>query len=198
MKLKARRATVGLRKQVVLETENLIVRALAPQDIGPEFVAWHADPDVMKHLAHLPLNASRELIAAAAKTAIRFGGFYFGIFDRESNSPIGFILINRDRVNKRVSSSLALGDKSYWGTGVMNEARRAVIEFLFTKTDTQKIVSAVFSRNFAAIANNKALGFRLEGILKEHNRTDPAGPRDVCMFALLKQEWLEQQQAGAS
>lgn len=197
MQQQTRRLSGRLRKPVVLETENLVIRSLAPGDIGPKFVAWYADPEVMKYMTGLPLNASQELIHARARQAIRSGGHYFGIFDRKSDSPIGFITTFRNRVNKSVRTSLALGDKNYWGTGAMNEARTAVIDFLFNKTDTEKIISIVFGRNFPAIANNKALGFQLEGILREHDRTDPAGPRDLCMFGLLKREWLGQKDSDS-
>ena len=50
----------------------------------------------------------------------------------------------------------------------------------------------------ASIANNKALGFQLEGILREHDRTDPTGPRDLCMYGLLKREWLAQRESDSS
>ena len=187
-----------VRNLVVLETENLVIRSLEPADIGPDIVAWYADPDVMKYMTALPLNASRKLICAQVQQAIRSGGHYFGIFDRKSNSPIGFITTFRNRANKSIRTSLALGDRNYWGTGAMNEARTAVIDYLFNKTDTEKVISIVFSRNFPAIANNKALGFQLEGILREHDRTDPTGPRDLCMYGLLKREWLAQRESDSS
>jgi RimJ/RimL family protein N-acetyltransferase len=47
------------------------------------------------------------------------------------------------------------------------------------------------ARNVPAIFNYKALGFRCEGVLKDHDISMLGERTDILMFGMLRSEWDE-------
>ena len=77
------------------------------------------------------------------------------------------------------------------GKGLMNEARRRVIPWLFHYFNSMnRIHSEVVDYNTASLAMNERLGFTREGILREYE-SDDAGLVNIVVLSLLRNEYLE-------
>lgn len=115
--------------------------------------------------------------------------FRLGIIEKSSGRLIGFEII---RINEAGVASLmiAIGDKSWWGKGVVLETRSALLDFLFNVRECRRIAGSPSAHNYPAVFNYQRLGFTHEGTLRKH----VLGVRgeendDLLMFGLLREEW---------
>ncbi|MGI9383360.1 MAG: GNAT family N-acetyltransferase [Methyloligellaceae bacterium] len=185
-------------KLVKLETERFVLRTLKPSDVSDRYIAWAVDPDIMG-----PLNAPvRKLTVEGLSQHIR--GFdnatrcLIGVFDASNDLHIGFYRLNMSLRHRNVTFTVVIGDKSYWGHKVVLETRAALLDHVFDARGMEKAVGRPFARNFPAVFNYKAQGWRLEGIMKGHARSVSDGSRlDQYQFGLLPDEWRARRNTGA-
>ena len=117
--------------------------------------------------------------------------FQIGIFEREVGKHIGNYMIELDLGNRSATISVMIGDKTYWGDKVVLETRAALLDHFFSERGAEKMIGLPLVRNFPAVFNYKAQGWRLEGIMKGQMKSSLGeGRLDQYQFALLKDEWL--------
>ena len=175
---------------VDLETERFNLRSLSPPDASPKWVEWVNDAEAMKPL-HMPARlVSVEEIAEHIKLFDNDNRLLVGIFARDSGEHIGFYKIEIDKVHGLASFDDFVGDRNWWGNGVVNETREAILDHFFDARGIEKIIGQPLERNFAAVFNYKQQGWRLEGIHKKQRRSVLTGARiDQYTFGLRKEEW---------
>jgi RimJ/RimL family protein N-acetyltransferase len=179
-----------------LETERFIVRSMGPNDATDNYMKWIADPDLMRNLNTAPMIKTREEEMARLKSYDNSSNFQFGAFVKPDNLLIGFFQVRIDRHHKLAEVSVVIGNREWWGRDVVIEARGAILNFLFDRLKLEKIWGMPQARNFAAVANYRKQGFRLEGILRGHNESayDRTKRLDFAVFSLLRSEWLAQRE----
>jgi len=177
-------------RPVFLETKRFSLRSLKPSDASERWMNWLKDPEVMG-----PLNApirkwtAHELMAHIA-SADNNERYLVGIFDLTSKIQIGFFMIDVDLFHRRMNFNVVIGEKSWWGKGVVNEVRAALLDEFFEQRGVEKASGMPFARNFPAVFNYKAQGWRHEGTLRSHAVSVANGPRlDQFQFGLTKDEW---------
>lgn len=180
-----------------LETTRFRLRSLRPADASQRWLAWLADPDVVH-----PINAEVQHLTIQDLTKYiaehdNFARFLVGIFEKTNGLHIGFFFIEVDRKNQVATFNVLIGEKSWWGKGVVNEARAALLDYFFDRMGMAKICGAPLSRNFPAIFNYKAQGWVHEGTLRYHYRSALDGSRlDQLRFRLMPEEWRRIRQQG--
>lgn len=174
-----------------LETERFVVRSMTGNDLTDSYMKWIADPELMRNLNTLPMHKTREEESQRMKAYDNSNNFQFGAFTRQDNKLIGFFQVRIDRPHKLAEISVVIGDREWWGRNVVLEARGAIIDFLFDRLKLEKIWGMPQVRNFAAVANYRKQGFRLEGVLRGHNESayDKGKRLDFAVFSLLRPEW---------
>ena len=75
--------------------------------------------------------------------------------------------------------------------GVSVEASLLVMQHAFYREGLHKLVSYVYAGNARAQKSTLALGFRNEGLLKEHIRTSGDRYTDVCVNGLLRNDFRQ-------
>jgi len=171
-----------------LETENYVLRTLTKDDLTDRMVSWFSDPEVMKFV-DMPLNLSNEQVSAFISGFNNKTSFCLGIFDAKTRIFVGFFQIYRLLDLQSARTSVVVGEKDYWGTGLVVETRAKILDFLFDTLRLHKVFGAVFTRNLPAVFNYKTQGFRSEGVLKEDYPARDGGWHDVYRFAMLDHEW---------
>jgi len=129
----------------------------------------------------------RELIAYEVKFNYT-DNLSLGIFCRASTKHIGFMTIKQSS-SLVTQTNTIIGDKSFWGKGVVLEVRGAIINSIFEHTDSIKVIGKVDARNFASIYNYRAQQFKVEGIRRQQLKAPDGSRRDQVLFGLLKHEW---------
>jgi RimJ/RimL family protein N-acetyltransferase len=185
-------------RPVLLKTQRFALRSLKPSDGSERWMSWLRDPDVMGPL-NAPVRAwtSQELRAhiAAADNAQRY---LIGIFDAANQVQIGFFMIDVDLFQRRATFNVVIGEKSWWGKGVVNETRAALLDEFFQHRGIDKAVGLPLARNFPAVFNYKAQGWRHEGTLRGHCVSALGGARlDQYQFGLSKDEWAAARREAA-
>jgi len=80
-------------------------------------------------------------------------------------------------------------DPPYWGQGIMTEALTAIIDFGFQRMKLNRIELLVMPRNERSSGLAGKLGFRNEGVLREHGFDEKMRPADDMIFSMLRRDW---------
>ncbi len=173
-----------------LETDRFLLRSLTPADASERWAGWLSDVDVMSPINTEPHKASREEMARYAQRFDQVSRLLIGIFERQTGLHVGLYQIDLNPRHRTAKFNVIIGDKDFWGRKVVLETRAVLLDHLF-KSGTEKAIGSPLARNFPAVFNYKAQGWRLEGILKGQVRAKYGGARlGQYEFGLLRDEWI--------
>ncbi len=179
-------------QQLHLETKRFTVRSLTGADATDTYISWWNDAEVQEGLGATPRGWGKQ---EAQRHIARFNNartFHLGIFCKEDDLAIGFIAVFVEQPGI-VKTNSVIGDKSFWGQGVVLEVRSRVLQFAFEELEAVKVIGQVDGRNFSSIYNYKAQGFKTEGVLRQQLPNPDGSRHDQVLFGLLKQEWLDRE-----
>ena len=181
-----------------LDAGRVRLRSWTNADI-PALFAIFGDPEVTRYWGFAVLP---DLAAAAALLEQLHQGFRARTLFQWGVEAVGGPLVGTctlsqlDSTNRRAELGFALG-KAFWGRGYMAAALPAVIEFAFGQLGLQRLFADVDPRNAPSIRALEGLGFRPEGILREHYLAQ-GEPQDAVVYGLLRREWLCSSEPGAA
>ncbi|MEQ8603723.1 MAG: GNAT family protein [Marivibrio sp.] len=178
-----------------LRTPNFRLRSLTVEDVGEKYVSWLCDPDVVKWLNARFRSHTRDSIRQYVAGHDNRDSYHLGIFAAGAEH-IGNFSVYIDRVHEVAQINVMIGDKKWWGRGVVLECRRAVIDWLFRDEGVYKIFGTPFVNNAAAVFNYKKQGFKLEGVWRAHRKISETERWDVAQFALFRDDWLSKEPAA--
>jgi RimJ/RimL family protein N-acetyltransferase len=186
-------------RPVFVKSERFDLRSVTTADAGDRWLGWARDPGVMGPL-NMPARAmGREELAGHIASVDNYTRYLVGVFDRASGLQIGFFMIDVDPVHRSATFNVAIGDKEWWGKGVVNEARAALLDHFFETRGIEKACGMPLARNFPALFNYKAQGWRHEGTLRGQCRSVTDGKRlDQYQFGMLRSEWRKRRAKGAA
>lgn len=93
----------------------------------------------------------------------------FMISEKEKNLDIGTIgLKNFDYLNSNVELFISIGNRNYLNGGYGADAVRTMTRYVFNRLNLHKVYLKVFESNKRAIRCYEKVGFKKEGILKDH------------------------------
>ena len=174
---------------LVLQDGVSLLRTLSPEDIDDSVAAWFSDDETMRYIS-LPMNLSTSSIKRSLTRFDNYTSMCIGIFDQESNRVIGMYLLSRDIINKKVRMRGLIGSKAHRGTDIMHNTRRMLLDHLFDEFRVNKVWSAVFARNLAAVFSYRTQGFHCEGVLRQDIRDRDGELTDIVRFAMLREDWI--------
>jgi len=179
-----------------IATDRFMMESIAPRRFAAETLHWTADPDVMNGIGleagTWPLSRWREYFRSLEQMKVTC----LGIRVKTTRKPIGFHTLEFT-AGRVARIGIAIGEKDWWGSGVVMEARGAIIEALFGPLEIERIWSLVSARNFASIANYQALGFTHEGTFRQHGTGTPQDRSDMLAFAMLKDDWARRKNGNS-
>jgi RimJ/RimL family protein N-acetyltransferase len=177
-------------KPIQLRTRRFELRTLKPSDACENWLAWAKDPEVMNPLHLPPRQMTLHELASYIASFDNVNRCLIGLFDRAGKELIGFFMVEVDHGHRLASFNVLIGDKAWWGKGAVNEARAALLDYFFEQRGIEKACGNPLARNFPAIFNYKAQGWRHEATLREHRLSPVDGKRtDQYQFGLLRREW---------
>jgi len=174
--------------RIELQTERFQLRTLRAEDVTQRYVGWLNDPEVNMFLeVKVPqtLDTVRTYVAGHNLK----DGFLFGIFD-DGGRHIGNISLTVEERHDLGHVGITIGERDYWGKAVVQETRKAVIDYAFGELELFKLSGGCKSSNRPAIYNYQRQGWTLDGIRKAHN-VDSTGARvDIIFFCKFRSDWL--------
>lgn len=166
------------------------LRWLVDDDI-PALFEIFGDPEVARYWGHSALTdlaAARALLSDIHERFTQKTLFQWGIERVDGNAIVGTCtLASIDFVNRRAEVGFALA-RRYWGLGYVSEALPEILRFGFGEMALHRISADTDPRNHRSIRSLERLGFRREGLLREHYLVH-GEPQDAVVYGLLRSDW---------
>lgn len=174
-----------------LKTSRLLLRRAVTEDAQPMFDNWASDPEVTKYLTW-PTHSSPEISEMVINSWIdeyQKDDYYQWMIALKDapGSPIGSISV--------VNSNWGIGSAEigycigapWWHQGIMTEAVKAVMDFLFDEVGMNRIEARHDPRNPHSGAVMRKCGMQYEGTTRQSDRNNQ-GICDAALYALLAEE----------
>jgi len=148
--------------------DEVKLKILKPNVLTKNVLDWYKDKDVIKfsdnQYRKITMKSQTKYINECLKSDIKF---LYGIF--YNDYYIGNIIItNIYYYHKTGEISFFIGEKLFWGKGIMTEAISKIIEIAKNELNLKKLCAGVVSDNIASIKTFEKNGFIKEGVRKNH------------------------------
>ena len=162
-----------------LYTERLVLRQMTMND-APQILVLRSDERILRYLIIskcLNEEEAMQFIDKINKSVSRSESYYWGIAQKnEEGKLIGTICIwNISEENSRAEIGFVL-HPDWQGTGLMNEAVKTVLDFVFDKLRIHSIEAEVHPGNLASKKLLKKQGFVKDASSKENIFSNDGSP----------------------
>lgn len=179
---------------VTLETERLILRKTYKDDWEPMFKNWANDERVTKYLTWPPYESAEQVKDTYHKYLLESQEkpdfFDWKIVLKETGEPIGSIgVVNLNKDIEAVEIGYCIG-YNWWHKGIMTEAYKRVIKFMFEDVGVNRIFSRHEPRNPHSGDVMKKCGLKYEGTSRQSGRNNQ-GICDEAHYGILKEDYFK-------
>lgn len=173
-----------------LETERLILRRYTVDDARQMYDHWASDPEVTEYLTwqpHASVDVTRQLLEQWEKSYERPDTYHWGLVLKSTGELIGDIAVMRiDEDIREAELGWCMG-KRWWGQGLMPEAGRAMLKYLFEVAGFNRVSAKHDRENPKSGRAMQKLGMTCEGTRRQAGRNNRGIIDDVC-YAILKSD----------
>jgi len=174
-----------------LGTERLILRRFVMEDAQAMYQNWACDGEVTKYLTwppHSSPDVSHMVLSDWTARYAQADYYQWTIELKELNEPIGSIAVVeiRERVDELVIG-YCIG-RPWWGKGIVAEAGKAVIAYLFDQVEANRISATHDANNPNSGRVMKKIGMQYEGTHRQGGKNNQ-GIVDEVVYAILKDDW---------
>lgn len=175
-----------------LATERLTLRPLTAED-APDLKEWLGLDEIYTYWGRKASKGERdpELLFIDARPWVKrkpSQDFNWGIVWKESGKVIGMLAIF-DVQNQRMASVGYRLHPAYWRQGIVTEALRRAVDFVFSETELQRLEATADVRNVASLRVLEKCGFIREGTVRQGKMVSVYC--DYAIFGLLRSDWEE-------
>ena len=177
--------------------DKIYLRPLEMEDID-SFILWLNDEEVRQYLKRTsPLNKIREK-DFVEKLYRDDREVILGMALKENDQLIGNIGLHRISLPYRQAElGIFIGDKSCWSKGYGAEALNIMLGYGFDQLNLHRIHLTVLSFNPRAIRAYEKVGFKREGVFREHIYRN-GKYHDVYCMGILENEWRDSDESGGN
>jgi ribosomal-protein-alanine N-acetyltransferase len=152
-----------------LKGENYILRPLTIEDVQGNYKNWLNDPEVNSYNTHARFPRTENYLVDYVNSLNNLNNIIvLAIVDPlENNKHIGNISLQSiNWIDRSSEIAFILGEKTYWGKGVMFECGKLLIEHAFKTLNLNRIACGTSSLNVGMQKLAIKLGMSQEGIRK--------------------------------
>ena len=173
-----------------LETHRLILRRFCAEDAEDMFRNWASDPEVTRYLTwpvHTGVDITRMVLDSWISRYEDGGFFNWAIVWKETGEVIGNIAaVNVIEPLEAAEIGYCMS-RAFWGRGIMPEALRAVMDYLFDTVGLNRVWAGHDVNNPKSGRVMEKAGMKKEGILRASG-VNNQGIRDVAIWAALRED----------
>lgn len=186
--------TIGTK---TIETERLVLRRYRVDDAEDMYNNWTSDPEVTRFLSwptHTSLDFTKDLLEKWVTYYDEGRTYNWGITQKGEDHVIGNIaVVERDERTCSYEIGYVLS-KRYWGRGIMPEALKAVIRYLFEgESDLMRVYATHDLRNAKSGRVMQKAGMHFDGILRG-SKKNVLGIHDTAYYSVLRTDLVTQKQ----
>jgi [ribosomal protein S5]-alanine N-acetyltransferase len=173
-------------KNIFIEGKIIYLRILLDKDVDGNYAQWLNDPEITIYNSHgrFPLSVAslKEYVNNATNSS---NMLVLAVVDSGTHEHIGNIsLQNINWVDRNAEIAFLLGEKKYWGKGVMQEAGSLLIQHAFKLLNLHRVYCGTSSENKPMQKLASKLGMLHEGTKKEAMFKN-GGYIDIVEFGIL-------------
>lgn len=174
----------------VIETRRLLLRPFTTADAQLMYDNWASDPDVTKYLTwptHSSPEVTKAVLADWVSNYPRQNFYQWAIVLKELGQPIGSIgVVDLSENISKAEIGYCMG-KAWWHQGIMTEALKAVMDYMFDRVGLNRVEAAHDANNPHSGAVMKKCGMLCEGTHRQWGRNNQ-GVCDITVYALLAKD----------
>jgi [ribosomal protein S5]-alanine N-acetyltransferase len=184
-------------KNIFLKGECITLRPLTDEDVNGNYSRWLNDPEITQYNSHGRFPVSKDDLLNFIKAAhVSRTSLVFAIEDTATGVHIGNISLQGiSWVDRSAEIAFLLGEKSYWGKGIMKEAGALVIRHAFMQLNLHRIHCGTSSENKGMQKLAENLGMKQEGLRREAIFKNGIF-LDVIEFGILASEYTALKKTG--
>ena len=175
----------------MLVGKRLRFRAIEYEDL-PLLIKWRNDPDIYKNFfEHEPISMAAQ--RRWFENLLQKPDEKLWIVETIENSePIGTIgMVHIDWRNRKLElGRILIYPDEYRHGGYGSEIESIFLVYVFEHLNFNRVYCEVFAHNENAIAVHKKLGFKEEGIFRQHIYKD-GKYKDIVYLGLLREEYFQ-------
>lgn len=157
-----------MKELVFLETERLLLRPLSLCDLNGNYKNWLNDKEIVQHNSHGRFPQTDESLKNFISSANHTGRIVLAIIAKDSKVHVGNISLQGiNWVDRNAEIAFLLGEKEYWGKGIMGEAGKAMIDHAFITLNLHRVHCGTSTENKGMQRLAEKLGMSKEGVRKE-------------------------------
>ena len=173
-----------------INTERLILRRFKIDDANDMYNNWASDPEVTRFLTwptHSDVEITRNLLTDWISKYEEGDYFNWALEYKETGAVIGNISVVHLREDIDASEIGYCMSKAYWGKGIMPEALKAVIDYLFDEAEMNRIAACHDVNNPKSGRVMDKAGMKREGTLRSASKNN-TGICDVTYHSIIKSD----------
>ena len=182
-----------------LYTARLVLRELTLGDVPLYYARIGSDPEVTKYMLFGPHEDISQSVASIEKALRRYreGKCYrFCIALKETDELIGIIEPLRfDESDSSCSFAYMLA-RNFWGKGYGTEALTAILDFLFTEMEIQRVEADHMAENAASGAVMRKAGMVCTGTVAGKYEKDGVLHDAIC-YRITRQQYQNMRHCDA-
>lgn len=173
----------------LIQTERLVLRPFNPSDAQMMFEHWAGDEANLTYLGwHAHTSVEETLQTLEGWQAQYSNPLYFKWAITLDDQVIGDISVVRMYEDISAAEIGYVLSKNYWGKSIMSEALKAVIHYLFTQVELNRIASRHDINNPASGRVMQKAGMQYEGTLRQSARNNQ-GIVDEAYYSILRSDY---------
>lgn len=174
----------------ILHTERLTLRRFTIEDAQAMFDTWANDERVTRYLTWSPHQSpelTKQLLACWC-AAYENLNTYNWVMELEGKiiGNISVVLINEQSEYAELGYCMGY---DYWNRGLMPEAAKAVIDYLFAEVGLNRISLSHAVKNPASGRVAQKCGLTYEGTKREYFKTLTGEYLDISEYGILRRDW---------
>ena len=173
-----------------IETSRLILRRAVREDAEPMFRNWASDPEVTKYLTwppHENVEVTQNLLERWITEYEKDDYYHWMIVLKEIGEPIGSLMVTTVGRAQSAHIGYCIG-KVWWHKGIMPEAVKAVIKYLFEEVGYHRVEAMHDPNNPNSGRVMRKCGMKYEGTAHASDRNNQ-GICDADYYAILRDDW---------
>ena len=175
----------------LLETDRLLLRRFVIEDAGAMYRNWASEDEVTKFLTwptHSGVEVSRAVLSSWIADYQKPDFYNWAIERKEIGEVIGNISVVQMKENiKCAEIGYCMGTR-WWGAGIMPEAGKAVIKYLFEEVGCNRIAATHDKNNPKSGRVMQKIGMTYEGTLRKAG-VNNQGVVDEAWYSILREEY---------
>lgn len=149
-----------------LKGNQIYLRALNVSDVEGNYKNWLNNQEIVQFNSHGRFPITKEkLLSYINTTSNSINTLVLAIIDVDTNNHIGNISLQSiNWIDRNAEIAFLLGEKSYWGKGVMVEAGSILINHAFNTLNLHRVYCGTSEENIGMQKLATKLGMVKEGI----------------------------------